>query len=173
MSKITEAIINSTMVRAMSKLFEAEERRLNERIIQLNKENKALQGSQLDGFLYGAGYYIPRETIHQAQIGHSTKVALHERLVPAMEAHLKDRSMVLDEMRVIRQTLFKLISTCQTWIDVRNALPECVVTCIPELARIKRTEPPAQTIQDNPRTLRQYLKVLPTMEVYSAARLLY
>jgi hypothetical protein len=154
-------------------LFEAEDRRLNGVIVRLNQENKQLTGSRIDGFLYLGQLYMPTGVNTTVADRHQAKTALHKSLIEPMERHLKDRKAVADERRIISQMLLTLLSPCRTAQDIRDTLPECLVNCVSGLVSQPRTREAAYTIQDNPRAMRQYEKLLPKMEVYSAARFLY
>lgn len=154
-------------------LFKAEERRLDRAILALNQENKRLQGAQIDGFLHAGQFFLPKGVSLTLAGPGQAKTALHKDLIGEMLHHLKDRSTVQEEREFISQTLYKLLNPCRTQQDIRDALPECLVNCIPELARLPRQREAAFTIKDDPRALRQYEKILPKMEIYSAARLLY
>ncbi len=94
-------------------------------------------------------------------------------LQPEMDALLRDKAIIDDDRAYIRQTLCALLEPCTHPYDVRDALPECLVSCVPSLSSYHRNREPAYTIQDNPRALRQYARILPKMEAYAAARLIF
>jgi hypothetical protein len=159
-------------------LFLAEKRRLNGVIFRLNKANKLLQKAQVDGFVYDGDYYLPKTGTRTVSGGHAAKIQLHADLHEEIEGYIRDNRQVALDQVLIRQTFFQLINPCHTLQDVRDALPECVVDCTPAgacepLTGMSRLREAAWTIKDNPRAMRQYEKILPRMEVYSAARLIY
>jgi hypothetical protein len=161
------------IVSLMDKLFEAETRRLDRTVQQLNQENKQLQKSALDGFLFGGKFFVPMN-VSTTMAGYGqAKPPLHPALHPQMREHMKDLQIVQEERRFISQTLHLLLLPCQTERQIRNALPECLVSCVDGLSAHPRSDEPAYTLQHDPRALRQYEKMLPKMELYSAARLLY
>lgn len=155
-----------------TRLFEAEERRLGAIISSLNKRNKGMAEVKLDGFLYLGIFYLPKDATLRS-VGPVAKTALCGSLYGEMESFLQDKKQVLDEQKLIKQILFTLLRPCRNNQNFRDALPECLVNCLPDLARLLRQEETAWTIRDNPRALRQYEKFLPRMELYSAAKLLY
>lgn len=154
-------------------LFEAEDRRLNKILIQLNQDNKKLRDSKVDGFLYLGLPYLPKGISTVITGRTQCKQALHAGLVEAMERYLEDRLVVKEDRGFIQQTLFQMTRPCKSVQDLRDTLPECLVNLRQDLARYPRTRNVAWTIQDNPRALRQYEKILPRIEFYSATRLIY
>lgn len=157
----------------VAKLFEAEGRRLNGRIVDLNQKNKRLKDVRVDGFLHGGVFYLPRDVSTTVLGPGQAKVTLHRDLEGEFLDFLADQQQVYDERRLVQQTLFSLLNPCRTDQEMRDALPECLVGLVPHLAPLPRSNEPAHTLQDNPRALRQYEKTLPKMELYSAVRLLY
>lgn len=155
------------------KLFEAEERRLNALIVKVNQENKRLSKSKVDGFLYDGQLYMPKLGSIVMLGVNQTKVPLHNNLQGEMGKFIQDHKKIKDDRAFIIQTLFILLSPCISNQDIRDALPECIVDCAGDLQRLSRTREPAWSIQGNLRAIRQYNKLLPKLEVYAAARLIY
>jgi hypothetical protein len=166
---MTIAVIITTLT---AKLFEAEERRLASAIVSLNQRNKRLFDRKVDGFLHSGIFYLPKDASLLGGPG-QTKTPLHLSLHGEMETFLKDRKAVGDEHKLISQVLFTVLVPCRSAQHIRNALPECLVGYLPNIAVLSRTDEAAYTIQDKPRALRQYEKALPKMEVYSATQYLY
>jgi hypothetical protein len=90
-----------------------------------------------------------------------------------MDLLVADQAIVDDNRAYVQQSLVNLFDPCESLQDMRDTLPECLVGCVPRLQQISREKEPAFTIKDNPRAMRQYLKVLPLMESYAAARLIF
>lgn len=154
--------------RIIDVLFVAEHRRLAKFITAMVDMNQEAHGRLLDGFHY-EGIHYRREGLK----GALTKAVLHPSLEPQMDAHLLDRATVKNDEQQIRQTLFKLLDPCRSEQDIRDTLPNCLTDTLGDTARLARRNEPAFTIRDDARALRQYHKVLPRIELYSAARLLY
>jgi hypothetical protein len=155
-------------------LFEAERRRLQNWIDKLTRANQeANTNPKLEGFLYEGVYYRP-SWIGRGVWPHG---ALHHSLADDMRVFLKDKKSVDDDERFIRQTLFALLYPCKNNQDIRDTLPECLlpVIAVPGigLASLSRTRQPACTIEGNARALRQYEKILPKIELYTAARMMF
>jgi hypothetical protein len=156
----------------LTKLFAAEERRLSGIISRLNTKNKQFRETKVDGFIHAGLYYVPKDAI-SIRGPRQTKTALHLSLIGEMESFLGEANRVKSERKLISQALFNLLSPCTSLQDVRNALPECLVSCVPDISKLNRTDIEAYTIQDKPRELRQYKTALLQIEVYVATQLLY
>jgi hypothetical protein len=163
------ANMHQVLDRIIQTLFAAEERRLTNWVDRLCRMNQEARGEQTIGFLHNGQFYRPSNVIGPVP----TKRALHPSLYPDIEKFLNDRTKVDEDKSFIRQCLLHLLEPCNEPQDMRDALPDCLVDCYPQLHEFQRSRAPAFTIQGNPRALRQYAKMLPLMEVYSAGRLIY
>jgi hypothetical protein len=163
--------INKVIDEITTNLFEPEKRRIQgwvDKLIRANQE--AYDVKEMPGFLYGGVFY------RASWLGPGDwpgKKALHHSLYTEMDALLKDREGVYRDRDFIRQTLVKLLQNCDNSEQIRNTLPEGLVAMMPSLSCIRRTDEPACTIRGDARAMRQYEKMLPKIEVYSAARLIY
>jgi hypothetical protein len=156
-------------------LFASEDRRLTSWIDRMCRRNKeAYRGelpnaAQLQGFIFNGVFYRPSDVTGPI----SGRKALHASLWSEMETLEKDKKIVDTERDFVRQTLYALMDPCSTDQDFRDALPECLIDTLPQLKRLSRTREPAFTIEGNARAIRQYEKMLPKIEVYAAARMIY
>lgn len=154
-------------------MFDPEEDRLHKQIVEFNTENKKLRGVLFDGFLFRGQFYRPMRgsvTLGPKNVGTPT---LHYSLCPDMELWVRDRKLVDEDKSLIRQTLHQVLRKCHYDDQARNALPECLVSLVPELKGLPRLDDAAWTIVNDERSYRQYQKVLPKMEFYSTVRLFY
>ena len=149
-------------------LFVAERRRLANAVDAMCQANNEAYGKHFDGFHYQGRFYRP-----QGVKGQLNRIVLHLSLHPKMDLHLKDEAAIDRDEQLIRQVLFMLLDPCRTEQDIRDALPNCLTDTLGESARLMRQNDPAFTISDNVRAMKQYNRVLPKLEMYSAARLLY
>lgn len=151
-------------------LFQAEDRRLqkwlNEIVTANYRENRL---SQPVGFIYGGAYYRP----DWQGAGKFQKRALHSSLWDQMDAWIKDKTVITDDRQMISQSLFSLIETCDTDQGIRDALPECLVSCIEPYRTMKRDQEEAWTLKRSERQYRQYQKLLPKIEMYAVSMLIY
>jgi hypothetical protein len=156
-----------------AKLFEADERRLTKTIDSLCRENKSIRRNSIDGFIFYGKKYIPSSgNIIIPDRGESMPVldpSLHER----MNFYLADRRGVDNEKTAISQMLFRLLTSCRDRQDFRDALPECLVGYDPNLRGLNRQRNAAWTLENDPRGKRQYEKLLPQIEAYSVAQLIF
>lgn len=157
----------------LAALFSAEQRRLEAAMVRFHEQNKKLWQKQGDGFVYAGEAFIPKGT----PLGKRTKLPLHEDLWGEMSAHLKDRQTVENDGAEISQLLFKLLEPCgytgSLDQDIRNAIPECIIDVMPDkIRKLDRICPPQQ-ILNHPRDWRFFERVLPKLEFYATARMLY
>lgn len=150
-------------------LFEPDNRRLQAWIDQICDKNTEFVGKDVHGYLYAGDFYRPSNVVGRI----TNKTPLHSSLSTDMEEFLYSKKLVDIEKGKVSQTLFMLLEPCVVEQDIRNTLPECIVDCLSDLKRWPRTKEPAFTIADNPRAIRQYEKLLPKMEEYSVARMLF
>ena len=149
-------------------LFTAEHRRLQATIDKLLVDNKEAYDEPLDGFHYQGVFYRP-----EGLKGNLRRKVLHQSLHSRMDMHLKDEAAIKLDEQLIRQTLFQLLDPCQSEQDMRDTLPNCLTDTLGPRGNTPREREPAFTIKNNPRAMKQYNKILPKLELYSAARLLY
>jgi hypothetical protein len=153
----------------ISVLFAAEERRLTKAVNELcNANREAYNGEQLHGFHYQGRWYR-----YEDVSGALNRKVLHLSLFSRMDRHLADEAAVNMDKQMIRQTLFQLLDPCTSEQDMRDALPNCLSDTLGEIGRLPRKNEEAFTIRNNPRAVKQYEKIKPKLELYSAARLLY
>jgi hypothetical protein len=150
-------------------LFAADDRRLQAWVDRLCEKNQELRREPVIGFLYGGRYFRPSNVVGLVK----TKRALDPSMYDQIDAYLDDERQVDKDKAFIRQAMFAVLDPCKDIQDIRDALPECLVDCLPKLKELSRHNQPAFTIQDNPRALRQFNKVLPMMEVYATARMVF
>ena len=156
----------------LDKLFEPEERRLNETLIQLNRDHRELSKSPSDGFLYQGKLFIPKQ--HTVMITVTGKhPVLHVDLFSRMDAHLKDAEIVANDKAQIKLALFNACVDLLEPQGIRDVLPECLVPLVPGLERYQRMRDPGWTLQPGKRNHRQFNIAIPKIEMYAAARLLY
>lgn len=159
----------------LQSLFSAEERRLKNFIFKMNERNNEALGQNFDAFAYQGKVY--RCT---TLLGRVRSPTLHHSLQSDMDVYLIDAKAIEDDKEAIKQLLFRLLEpsgfTGHFDQDIRDAIPECVIDTInshfPEIACLPRMRQPAFNL-NHERDFKLYEKVLPKLEFYSAARLLY
>jgi hypothetical protein len=151
-------------------LFAAERRRLQnwvDKICVANQE--ATGGEPLAGYIY-QGQWYRHSSIGQ---GKFTKTPLSASLSGEMNSFLSDKRITDMEEQLLKQGVFSVLRTCCDLQDLRDALPDCLVDCFPELSKFPRNREVAYTLASEDRPLRQFNKILPKLEVYAATRLIF
>jgi hypothetical protein len=151
-------------------LFAPDNRRIQGWIDQICNKNKDISDNKDPlGFWYNDKYYRPSWLLS----GRYPKAILNHALYDEMDKLVKDERTTKDDQQFIRQTLFALVEPCETYQDLRDALPECLIDLIPNLGSFSRTREAGYIIKDNPRAYKQYLQILPKIETYCATRLIF
>lgn len=150
-------------------LFANDLNRLAEWVDRMIKKNNECCGITSYAFLYNGSVYRQSNVVGRIDAPR----LMHVSLMDEMEAFLKDKAIIDEDQAYIRQSLVNLFDPCETLQDMRDTLPECLVICLPQLQPMARTRPAGFTIESNPRAMRQYLRILPKMEAYAAARLIF
>lgn len=171
MSNGQDSWINKLLDRLMAELFKAETRRLQRMITDLNRTNREISGGQAHAFIYNGEVYVASDTQQIPQRG--TIPPLVPSLQFAMEDYLADRKVIEADRAQIRQVMFTVLYQCKDNQEIRDSLPDCLVQLFPDLRAMPRHLEQGFIIRHTPRVLRQYEKVLPKIEFYSATRLLY
>ena len=158
------------------KLFDAETRRLNNKIEELNRRNSEIKKKSFFGFIHLGQHYVPESCKVQAQV-------MRRQLAPTLAFELSNeansflsdvRKVELDKEQ-IQQTLFKLLYPAESLQDIRDSLPECLVPLAPEVVSClsRQRSEPTWAIRNDERAVKQYMKILPKIEMYAMSRLLY
>lgn len=157
------------------RLFMPETRRLAiaiDRLIEQNEE--ILRDNMTRGFMFAGEVY---RHSHSNTIYKSYPMLAWD-LNPEMERWLKDRKAVDLDRDQIGQMLFRLQSnvmqsgTEYQRQEQRDALPECLIPLVPEFRGIPRRMN-VQFFLRSERDIRQYTKILPKIELYAMASLIY
>jgi hypothetical protein len=164
------ACINPLIDEIKSVLFAPEKRRLATAIDQLVDQNEEIRHrSTVQGFMFNGETYIHS----RAPMRHKSYPILAWALNEDMERWLKDRKQVqLDEAQ-IGQMLFKLLYQANDLQEIRDTLPECLVSLVPQLRGMQRKFEQEFLIRHNERDLKQFRKILPKIELYAMASLIY
>jgi hypothetical protein len=153
-------------------IFEPEYRRLAKWIDILCANNREAYGDpELIGFIYNGEIYKP---LAANVPNHAIKRrGLHPTLMSNMDNYLKDLNTLTTDKSFISQSLFKILDPCENNQDIRDALPNCLVDTLPELQGISRGRPEAWSIEGDERATRQYQQMVPKIQMYASARLLF
>jgi hypothetical protein len=152
--------------RIMIEVFSADLLNVNKEVASVIHKNRELLGPNTDdGFYFGENWYaLPWVRGRKEQ-------SLHPDLYPEMIRVEARKKTIGDDWKIIDQVLCRIISPFHTYQDIRDELPEVLVSLVPTLlGAYPRTREPASSIQSDPRALRQYEKVLHKIHSYVAMR---
>lgn len=159
----------------ISRLFEAENRRLDHIVEELVDANNALLGKPHHGFTFMGSKYIPMKF-------DALRKALARQPVPTLSFMLQDQGRALEkdvqsiqfDKDRIRQVFVTLLTNCNDLQDIRDSLPDCVVSLVPELQVLNRKMAhPTWAIKSDRFALKAYENMLERIEMYAVSRLLY
>jgi hypothetical protein len=152
-------------------LFTPEERRLQggiDRLVdQAGDDDK--QFLLYLGFSFSGDHY--RHSRHQ--VIHKHYPVLPFALNDEMEKWLKDKKAVALDKDQIGQMLFKLLYQANDLQEMRDTLPDCLISLIPTFSGMSRKFEQEFLIRHNPRDLKQFHKILPKIELYAMSKLIY
>lgn len=156
-------------------LFRAEYRRLSKRLDELNAQNCALIGRAVPGFVYQGVTYVPYGMREAARVFNKNDAlpTLHMTLNSAVQEMVLDWRQIDLDRDLIRQTIVGLVSTARSLQDFRDCLPDCMVPYHESIKHLPRYNSQEHIVQFTERRHRQYLKILPKIEMYCVSRLLY
>lgn len=158
----------------LSSLFQAEHRRLDGTIKRLHLANKtAWGGKEGNGFIHQGEFYVPSGTPAAGR----KFLPIHCDMLGEADEFVADKQKIGNDSQVISQLLFKLLEPCGICSDlnqdIRDAIPDCITdTLPPEVKALGRIRQPTFFL-NHERDLRLYNQVIPTIEFYSIARLIY
>jgi hypothetical protein len=96
---------------------------------------------------------------HMGKVYHYSDRPRRYRSYPMLDPSLHDE---------MEQWLYE---DCMSHQDFRDALPECLVTLVPDYAGLPRTREPGYTIMNKPAALKRYAKMLPKIEAYTISKM--
>jgi len=165
-------IANSSNI--VKHLFIAELARLDNVLNGIIDLNDKINGIAISaGFLYQGEFYQRSNASQTPTWGE--RITLNPDLWGKMDGYLKSASRLIMEVHVINQTVYRLVRGCLTYQDVRDALPECLVVQDQSgnYKSLPRTREAAWTLKGDAMAIKQYEKILPSIEYYAAAHLIF
>lgn len=154
----------------MDTMFAPEARRLAARLDDIVNQQEEVKpsGGKLC-FRYGGAVYR-----HSRAAVLPNAPSLEWSLNGLMDQYLADVSRTGEDRGLISQTLFKCVHGWKDVQDFRNRLPESVVPLLSDgVQQLQRTVSFEEATCLKDRDQRQFLKILPKIEMYSTVRLIY
>lgn len=150
-------------------LFEKDLQILDEQLKDLIEENHSL-GRPKEGFLLGGAFHT--QTAPKLLRGIEKKL-IHPSLLPKGREYINACNRLQTERQRLNQGLTLLLQSCRTMQDVRDALPDTVVSLLPEVSKLSRFRGEAWAFQDRPLQLHQHKEIQALLDFYVANRILY
>lgn len=162
MKRIVFTIVGQVLVQ----LFMAEARRLQRTIDDIVRRN---EGD--NWFLYQGKVY----TSSVATTSPSNKgfPQLQLSLLREMDEYIRDQKELESDQHQIKQILMTRLQSCETYQQIRDNLPDCIVSLVPELSALPALFEQGYLAPTHDRFVAQYAKVLPKIEFYCGTRLIY
>lgn len=159
----------------MSNLFAPDNRRLGSIVTRLNIANSEIKKQQFFGFMHmGHRYLDPRYETQKKALARSMMPTLSFQLQEDVREFDRDRMRIEVDKSKIQQALAPLLINCNDLQDIRNSLPECLVSFVPQVSHLPRTRNDNLVhIRSDKFAVKAYEKALPLMEAYSVANLLF
>jgi hypothetical protein len=155
--------------RIVGELFQRDKRRLNMHLEELIEANHQAGGPP-HGFLFG-GQFHTNLPLHQQR--QAEKKLLAPALHVSGRAYMKDISQTNAEKGRLTQGLSILLAPCQGLQDIRDALPDVVVSLFPELSSLSRMREEGWPFRDKPLQMHAFKQTAEILGFYVANRLLY
>ena len=157
-------------------IFSAEEGRLQGTIDGIIERNRLLvTGGQMLCFRYENGDLFISSKAAVRPGPRTAWPSLHKHNRAALHAYYSDNAVVQEDRQRITQALFNATLGCNSWQDWRDTLPDFMVSLHPALQATKRmrNEHYELRMDHQKRVYDAWLEILPTIEFYVAARMMY
>lgn len=152
----------------MTRLFEPENRRLQQRVNELDRQNSEIRRERAYGFQWhGQRFYAENAPTRRTSLP-----SLDFSLRNEGNDLIKDRNQVDEDSKLIGQIMYLLIKNCPDLQTIRDALPDSLVELSDDLMSMPRQRPAGYSITDE-RQKRQFEKALDKIDFYSATRMMY
>ena len=150
-------------------LFKSEAERISKIKLELHDKNERLLGIVASGFkVSGKVYYIRRVQGTQGNLSFPT---LHFNLREEGNNLLQQIDKLDVHKSLIRQMLLKISMKCKDAQDLRDAIPEAIVSMF-NLSHLQRLRNEGWVFADNARETKQYNRIADLIAFYSAMQLM-
>ena len=153
----------------IEQLIKEDRVRLGQQLSQLIEANTALSGSPI-GFMFAGEFHSLYDKSVQAK---AAKKPLHPSLMNQGNDYITELKRLKNDCIRMQSGLSLLLRPCESWQDVRDALPDAVKDELPEIRSLPRTRPEGWTLEAFPLQRHQIQITIDLMLFYIANRLLY
>jgi len=157
------------------KLFEAEDRYLGGMISELNRQNSEVKKQRFNGFIYMGVKFVPPELRWNLRwIAKQPLPTLDFSLLGSSSEFIVHFNRVDLDKRKIKQALFLLLNQCNTLQEIRDVLPDCLVSLVPEIANMDRfIQDPLYMMRSDKFFMDQFPRILEKIEFYVMSHMIY
>lgn len=165
------SLVQQTLEDIYYVLFEGERRRCRKELDSLIDGNNQSKSIAAQGFTFNGVAYVKESS--STAIPATERPSLSWYLCPRMDQYIADLYQLNLDLKQIKQILTLLLKDLTTLEDLRNALPECLVACSSSLRKHQRVKEAGFTLLNNQRQHKQFLALVPKIEMYFATRLMF
>lgn len=162
-----------SMTVVITHLFKAEHRRLKQYICRIIDLNNEARSTATQAITYEGRIYTKDKNQFLGPIEIPQRPLLDQSVIPEMIKFLADEKQIKSDEAKIRQLVGAAICHCETLQEVRDLLPDCMVQYIESLKGVSRQNPIGSPILAFERAHRQYMAIVPKIEMYSVTHLMY
>lgn len=148
-----KTLSNLAFQQLCEKLVAPIEAKIVESINDTIDANHRLGGNE-EGFLFRGEWVTNRSMAIAIQI--EDKKPLHHSLQDGYLFILETKRQLWQEEQALRQGIGTVLTGCETWQDIRDALSNSLAMQIEETRSLPRTRPEAWTLQGKPLHMPQY-----------------
>ena len=160
----------------LESIFSAEKERLQGIIDVIAERNRLLVPSgHLLCFRYDNGDIFISSKATSRPGPRTAWPPLHKHNRAAMNEYYQDAQVIFEDKQKIKQALFNATLGCHSWQDWRDTLPDFMVHLHPALQATKRVRNEHYELrqQHQHHVFKEWTEILPTIEFYIAARMMY
>lgn len=141
---------------------------LTEKLAEIIRQNMIISYTYNTHFIYQGKVYGERQSRKERSY------PLHSSLQTQMEDYLSEFRLFQTDLQKLSQILKLILERCKTYQDIRDSLPTAVTNEIYSLKDLVPTvDDPTLVFEDTPILRKQYKKVIPLMEAYTALKFIY
>jgi hypothetical protein len=150
-------------------LFSHETKSLSDLLQKIVIENQSLGGT-MNVFLFESLHYshLPPHLVKDVRGVRE----LHRDLHPKMQRYLLRLSKITRDKRFVTNAFSPLTQKCHSLQDMRDALPEVLISRVPTFSNLDRMRDEGWVIEDNPLLFKQFQEAVDIVLTYQANRLI-
>lgn len=152
-------------------LFAPDRKRLDAMVKSLTDRNSLLKNKFTVGFMYQGTRHIPEE--YKNYRTKDSILSLDLSLNDDLMKYVSEKRKLENDIVHIRQLFTVLVMQCANVQEVRDSMPECVIALTKLKNMPRKIQDPTFLIRSNEHHMYDYERLLPKIQMYSVANLLY